>query len=139
MGGLLSPGLIDAVLNTWTRGGCLQYQWSGWLFSAQYFNEHIFNYDDEILQEKNYNYVTLLTQKSFLRDRLSFTQFGRYNFDGDDFWINPELVYDVRGSFNVGAGAQIFGGKTPPPFYGHLSFDFFEDNSFAYLKLEAFF
>lgn len=119
--------------------GGLQYQWNGWLFSTQYINERIFDYTSEVLQKKNYNYMTLLVQKSFFRDKLSFTNFGRYNFDGKDFWVNPELKYDVMEGVNIGAGTQIFGGKTPPAFFGHLSFDFFEENSFTYLKIEAFF
>ena len=117
----------------------LQYQWSGWLFSSQYINERIFNYSAEILQKRNYDYMTLLIQKSFFRDKVNVTSFGRYNFDGQDFWVNPEIVYDVLEGVNLGAGTQIFGGKTPPDFFGHLSFNFFEDNSFTYLKIEAFF
>jgi len=117
----------------------LQYQWKGWLFSAQYINEHIFNYNDEILQEHNYDYVTLLTQKNFLRDKLMFTNFARYNFDGNDFWINPEFSYDLFESVNIAGGVQLFGGNKPPAFFGHLSFQFFEESSFTYLKLEGFF
>ena len=117
----------------------LQYQFSGWFFSGQFLNEHIFNYSEPILQAQNYYYATLLTRKSFFRDKLSFSNFVRYNFDGQDFWINPELEYDLAGSVNLSLGSQLFGGAEPEAYYGHLSFQFYEQNSFVYTKIEAYF
>ena len=117
----------------------LQYELFDMTVSSQFVNEHIFRYDSEILQKQNYYYSTLFIQRSFLRDKWSFQAFGRYNYNGKDFWINPELIYSGIDSFEAAVGSQIFGGEDPDPFYGHLSFGTFAPNSFAYLKISAYF
>lgn len=117
----------------------LQYELFDFTLSTQFINEHIFRYDSEILQEQNYYYSTLLLQRSFLRDKWNFRAFGRYNYRGEDFWINPELTYTGIDSFEAAIGSQVFGGDDPDPFYGHLSFGTFAANSFSYLKISAYF
>ncbi|MGK7368731.1 MAG: hypothetical protein ACNS64_00845, partial [Candidatus Halalkalibacterium sp. M3_1C_030] len=117
----------------------LQYELLDYTISTQFINEHIFLYDSDILQEQNYYYSTLLLQKSFQRDKLRFRFFGRYNYNNNDFWLNPELTYAGIDSFEASIGSQIFGGNTPDPFYGHLSFGNFDSNSFSYLKISAYF
>ncbi len=117
----------------------LQYELLDFTVSTQFINEHIFRYDSEILQEQDYYYSTLLLQRSFLRDKWNFRAFGRYNYRGKDFWINPELTYTGIDSFEAAVGSQIFGGEDPDPFYGHLSFGTFASNSFSYLKISAYF
>ena len=116
-----------------------QYELLDITLSGQLVNEHIFRYDSEILQEKNYYYATLLTQRSFLRDTWRFQMFGRYNFPAKDFWINPELTFTGIDSFQAALGSQIFGGNEAGPFYGHLSFKSYASSSFTYLKISAFF
>lgn len=117
----------------------LQYELLDYTISTQFVNEHIFRFDSEILQEQNYYYSTLLLQKSFQRDKLRFRFFGRYNYNNDDFWLNPELTYAGIDSFEASIGSQLFGGKEPDPFYGHLSFGSFDSNSFSYFKISAYF
>lgn len=117
----------------------LQYELLDITISTQFINEHIFRYDPDILQEQDYYYSTLLLQRSFLRDKWGFRAFGRYNYQGKDFWINPELTYSGIDSFEAAIGSQVFGGKEPDPFYGHLSFKNFAPNSFSYLKISAYF
>lgn len=117
----------------------LQYKLFDFTISTQFVNEHIFRYDSEILQEQNYYYSTLLLQRSFARDKWNLRTFGRYNYKGKDFWINPELTYACIDSFEAAIGAQIFGGEEPDPFYGHLSFKNYAPSSFSYLKISAYF
>jgi hypothetical protein len=117
----------------------LQYEVLDITLSAQVVNEHIFRYDSTILQEQNYYYGTLLARRSFFRDTWGFRIFNRYNVQGKDFWINPELTYTGIDSFQAAVGSQIFGGQEPEPFYGHLSFKSYASNSFAYLTVSAFF
>lgn len=117
----------------------LRYELFNWSIGGQFINEHIFDYDSEILQKKNYHYATLLIQKSFSRDKLDFRTFARYNFTGDDFWINPEITYTGIDAFEASLGGQLFGGEPPERFFGHLSFKNFADNSFGYLRLTAYF
>ncbi len=117
----------------------LQYELLDYTISTQFINEHIFHHDSEILQEENYYYSTLLLQKSYLRDKLRFRFFGRYNYNNRDYWLNPELTYAGIDSFEASVGSQVFGGDSPDPFYGHLSFGSFDANSFSYLKISAYF
>ena len=117
----------------------LQYELLDYTISTQFINEHIFSYDSDMLQEENYYYSTLLLQKSYLRDKFRFRFFGRYNYSDRDYWLNPELTYAGIDSFEASVGSQVFGGGSPDPFYGHLSFGSFEANSFSYLRISAYF
>ncbi|MDZ7715369.1 MAG: DUF1302 family protein [Balneolaceae bacterium] len=117
----------------------LRYELFDIAISTQFFNEHIFDYNNTILQEKNFYYSTLQLQRSFARDTWEASVFGRYNYNGDDFWLNPEITYTGIDSFEASLGSQLFGGKQPVQNYGHLSFDNFDGNTFGYLKISAYF
>jgi len=117
----------------------LQYNVWDITFNGQFINEHIFNYDPTILQDQDYAYTTLSLRRSFARDTFRALLFSRYNINGQDFWVNPELTYTGIDSFEAALGAQLFGGRSPGNFYGHLSFDTYAANSFAYLKISAYF
>jgi len=117
----------------------IQYELFDTSISTQFINEHIFNFNEVILQEQNYHYSTLQLDRDFFRNTWTARVFGRYNFNGSDFWLNPEIIYTGIDSFEASLGTQIFGGKTPETNFGHLSFDNFDENSFTYLKLSAFF
>ncbi|MDR8392350.1 hypothetical protein NC796_14445 [Aliifodinibius sp. S!AR15-10] len=117
----------------------LEYDLQGWTVGAQFIDEFIINHDEQILQEEHYAYATLLLQHSFLRNKLDFRGFGRYNISGQDFWLNPELTYSGIDNFEASLGTQLFGGAETDQFYGHLSFDNYSQNSFAYLQVTAYF
>lgn len=117
----------------------LQWDISGWTASIQLVNEHIFDYDDTILQEEDYYYATLLLQKSFLRDKFTLRTFSRYNGTGEDFWVNPELAYSGIDAFEASLGGHLFGGREPADINGHLSFQNYRENSLGYLRLTAYF
>ncbi|MFH5831856.1 DUF1302 family protein [Halalkalibaculum sp. DA384] len=117
----------------------LEYETGGWTIGTQVISEFIFGHDDELLQKQHYRYATLLLQRSFLRDKLEFRGFGRYNIDGRDFWVNPEITYSGIDSFEASLGTHLFGGPEPEPFYGHLSFENYSSNSFGYLQVTAYF
>lgn len=117
----------------------IQYNIKGWTIESQFVNEYIFNYDEQILQDEFYSSATLLLQKQFLRDKLGFRLFSRYNFNASDYWFNPELDYEVSDGLTFQIGTQVFGGKDPEAFYGHFSFENYSDISFGYLKLTSYF
>ncbi len=117
----------------------IEYDLNDWTIGAQLIDEFIVDHDDQILQKKHFTYATLLLQKKIARDKLEFRGFGRYNFSGEDFWIHPELTYSGIDNFELSAGTQLFGGPEPEQFYGHLSFNSYSKNSFAYLKVTAYF
>ena len=117
----------------------LQYNLWNTTINGQFVNEHIFNYDPTILQERNFYYATLSLRRSFFRNTLQAQTFSRYNFEGGDFWINPELTYTGIDAVEFTAGTHLFGGQETDTFYGHLSFNNYQQNSFAYLQLSAYF
>ena len=117
----------------------LRYELFDTSVSTQFINEHIFNYDSNILQKENYYYSTLQLQRSFARDIWEASLFGRYNYNGNDFWLNTEVTYTGIDAFEASVGTQLFGGEEPGANYGHLSFNNFESNTFGYLKVSAYF
>ncbi|MDZ7680642.1 MAG: hypothetical protein U5J63_02750 [Fodinibius sp.] len=92
-----------------------------------------------ILQEQNYYYATLSLRRSFFRNTLDLLTFSRYNFRGHDFWVNTEVTYTGIDAVEFSAGTHLFGGQDPDPFYGHLTFNNYSQNSFAYLRVSAYF
>lgn len=108
-------------------------------FETQFIFEHIFEYDELILQEQNYYYSTLSVQKTLVRNKLRLSGFTRYNYVGNDFWINPQAEYDLRDGLELGAGFHFFGGEQSEDFYGHFNFKNYAASSFGYVTLTAFF
>lgn len=117
----------------------LQTSLSGIDIGTQFIFEHIFRYDDLILQEENFYYSTLSVQKTFMRNKLLISGFGRYNYVGSDFWVNPQAQYDLKDGLETALGFHFFGGKQSENFYGHFNFKKYAASSFGYLKLTAYF
>ncbi|MFU8859986.1 MAG: DUF1302 family protein [Cyclonatronaceae bacterium] len=116
----------------------LRFSRSGWLMSAQYLGELIMDYDSQLLQDKFYHSATLLMQRSFRRDTMTLRTFVRYNFNGDDFWVNPEWQYDVSDGIDFRVGGHFFGGLLPSSGYGHVHFQNFAANSFLFGSIRAY-
>ncbi|MTI88261.1 MAG: hypothetical protein FH748_09865 [Balneolaceae bacterium] len=116
-----------------------QYKLHGWRLTGQIVNEHIFKYENILLQKQNFSYATLQLQRSFLRDKFQTSVFSRYNFPGNDLWMNPEASYEVSDEIEAGMGLHLFVGKEPDRFYGHFSFHDYKSNSFGYVRITAFF
>jgi hypothetical protein len=116
----------------------LRYTRSGWLISTQYLAELILDYDQRLLQEKYYHSTTLLMQRTFRRDTMALRTFIRYNFNGKDFWVNPEWQYDVSDGISLRLGSHFFGGPLPATGYGHVHFRNFASNSLIYGGIRAY-
>jgi len=111
----------------------------GWTVENQWLAEHIFNHEQDLFKEETFYSATLLLQRQFLRNKLIAQAFGRYNFNGNDFWINPQLTYEVDDGVESDFGFQFFAGESPDRFYGHFSFKNFAPLSFAYIRLSVYF
>lgn len=108
-------------------------------FETQLIFEHIFDYNNLILQRQDYYYSTLSFQKTLLRNKLRLSGFTRYNYIGNDFWINPQAEYELRDGLELGGGFHFFGGEQSEDFYGHFNFRNYAASSFGYITLTAFF
>lgn len=106
----------------------------GWSTTFQYSGEYILKYAKDILQDEYVHSLTGIFRNSFLRDNLMFQLLGRYNMNGDDFWINPELQYMAIDGLSFSLGAHIFGGKTPASDYVNLSFQRYQNNSLVFVQ-----
>jgi hypothetical protein len=128
---LESPWLISMI--------GIQTSLAGIDIGTQFIAEHIFDYNELILQEKDFFYSTLSLQKSFLRNKMLISGFGRYNYEGKDFWVNPQMQYDIKDGLEGALGFHFFGGNESENFYGHFNFRNYAASSFGYLKLTAYF
>lgn len=117
----------------------LQTSLAGIDIGTQFLFEHIFKYDNLILQEENFYYSSISMQKIFLRNKLLISGFGRYNYIGNDFWVNPQAKYDLKDGLETALGLHFFGGSKSKDYYGHFNFKSYAASSFGYLKLSAYF
>ncbi len=117
----------------------IQTSFAGIDISSQFFYERIFDYESRILQEENFYYSTLSLQKQLMRNNLTLYAFGRYNYVGKDFWINPEATYNLRDGLETSIGFHFFAGESTEDSYGHFSFKNYAASSFGYVTLTAFF
>jgi len=115
-----------------------EYQFSSNRISAQYVADIILDYDEDIMQDEYFHGISASYQGSFLRDRLTSRLTGRYQFNGKDFWINPELSYDLRDGLVVRGGGHFFGGPIPRDTYTHLAFSRYRPNSLVYVSVAWF-
>ncbi|CAN5368937.1 hypothetical protein BH23BAC3_BH23BAC3_12500 [soil metagenome] len=106
---------------------------------AQGYLEVIFNYEDRILPQRFFPYATGFVQRTFMRERLNALITGRYNFFGEDFWVQIQTGYEIRDGFELKLGTNFFGGPTVSPFYGHLTFEQFYENSFLFAQTSIYF
>lgn len=111
----------------------------GITMSLQGYVEVILDYEDRILPQKVFPYATFLAQRSFLRDRLQGIVVNRYNFFGEDFWVQTQGVYEVADGLEAALGVNLFGGEQVSPFYGHFTFQQYRDNSFLFGQISLFF
>jgi len=110
----------------------------GFTISGQGYIETIFKHEERILQRQIFPYATGLIQKSVFRDRLNLLSVGRYNVFAEDFWIQLQGIYEVTDGVELSLGTNLFGGPSPPPIFGHFTFNQFRENSFVFGRITAY-
>lgn len=111
----------------------------GFTINTQAYIEYIVNYEDRILQERAYPYVSVLVNRPFLRERLQTVFLVRYNIDANDYWTQFQGIYELDDGIEIALGANLFGGQESSPFYGHFAFTQFKENSFIFSKVAIYF
>lgn len=117
----------------------LQTEWHGTTISFQAYLEKIINYDDQIVSQQTYPYITFLAVRSFLRERLQLFSLSRYNVDAEDYLLQISGNYEIADGFEFALGFNVFGGQSAPPYYGHLSYSRFSENSFIFSRVAFYF
>ncbi|MCH8567987.1 MAG: hypothetical protein LAT67_06975 [Balneolales bacterium] len=139
-------GSLDSFIREANESGLLTYKPSikwmagfrtsimGWNTSMQYIADAILDYDEDILQDSWFHGLSFTAFNSFARDRLMLRLTGRHNFTGADYWINPELGFDLRDGLTLSAGGHFFAGPRVASDYANLSFSRYRENSLIYLS-----
>jgi len=117
----------------------IQTSFKGVTAGLQGYLEIILNYEDRILPQRFFPYLSAFGQRAFLRDRLQVFTVGRYNIFGQDYWAQLQGTYEIADGFEFTLGSNIFGGPSISPFYGHLTFRQFRDNSFIFAQTAVYF
>jgi len=69
---------------------------------------------------------------------LNLLSVGRYNVFADDFWVQVQGIYEAADGVELSLGTNLFGGPSPPPVFGHFTFNQFRENSFVFGRITAF-
>jgi len=117
----------------------VQTEFRGANIGLQGYLEIILNYENRILPQQFFPYATAFVQRTFLRDRLQGIVTGRYNFFGNDYWVQLQSGYEIADGFEFKLGTNVFGGPSVSPFYGHLTFEQFKRNSFIFAQTTLYF
>ena len=98
--------------------------------SSQFIQQTILDYDDNILNEKTENTMTVMARVDMFRETLHLDLFSYIGLTNEDALIRPKITYDFDDSFSILLGSNIFVGDEKGRFgqYG--------DNSMAYVKLK---
>ena len=108
----------------------LDFNLGGLIFSTQFIQQTILDYDDFIYNEKTVNTMTFLLRYDLLRETLHLELFSYIGLTNEDALIRPKITYDFDDSFSILLGSNIFVGD-PNGQFGR-----YDDNSIIYAKLK---
>ncbi|QTQ11557.1 hypothetical protein HRI96_04660 [Treponema parvum] len=110
----------------------LDWNRSGWTFTAQYIEDVILAYDeDEISRKQRIPAATLSIEKSFIHDTLTLNFSGVVDINDYDCALYPSVKYSVNDSINVKCGAYVYtSGREDSSAYGRM-----KDASCAWIKM----
>jgi hypothetical protein len=97
--------------------------------SAQFIQQVILSYAEQIVQDEFENTMTFLASKDFLRETLRVELFSYIGLDNQDALIRPKITYDLADGFKILAGVNIFVGSEG-------SFGQYNDNDMVYSKVK---
>lgn len=100
------------------------------LFSTQFIQQYIFDYEPGILNQETENMMTFLARADLLHETLHLELFSYIGLTYEDALIRPKITYDFEDSFSVLLGANIFVGDDSG------RFGQYKDNSMIYAKIK---
>ncbi len=98
-------GVIEKESTKWLTG--VDYNYEGYLLSAQFTQETILDYKEEIVQDEFSNMMTLLIQKDFMRTKLNTEINFHYNLNDEVLMAKPSISYDYSDTLNIKGGANL--------------------------------
>ena len=107
------PNLSDGVLKKNYLHVLLGTDYTLWevKLSAQFIQQAILSYDEQIVQDEFENTMTFLASKDFLRETLRVEWFSYLGLNHRDALIRPRITYNLADGFEIRTGANIFVGS----------------------------
>jgi hypothetical protein len=81
------------------------------MISIQWFQSHLFEYDDAVVRPQNNNIASLLYKRTFENEAWTLNMLALHGFDQTDGSIQSSLSYMLESNINVWVGSDIFYGK----------------------------
>ena len=105
-------GVVEKDEFKWMVG--VDYNYEGYLFSSQFMQEVILDYNEKIKKDEFSNQMTFLIQKDFLRTKLNTEINFHYNLSDEVLMAKPVLSYDYSDVINLKGGANLnLDGESP--------------------------
>ena len=102
----------------------------GVLFSSQFIQQYIMDYDNYIDNPEAENTMTVLARYDMLGETLHLELFSYIGLTYEDALIRPKITYDFADGFSFLLGSNIFVGDNSG------RFGQYEDNSMIYTKIK---
>ncbi len=107
----------------------LDFSIAGITMSAQFIQEYILDYSDDIINDEFDNTMTFLVNESFFRETLTLELFSYIGLNNGDALVRPKLTYNISDGLDVLAGANLFLGDSG-------RFGQYDKNDMVFLKLK---
>ncbi len=102
-------GIANSADMSWVIG----LDWMGLtdtMISAQWFQSHLFDYEDSIIREQNNTTFSFLYTRSFKNDSWNLNILELHNIDYGDGSVQIQLDYELNSQVKLWVGADIFYG-----------------------------
>lgn len=115
--------------------------WEDFTMGLQYYLEYMHHHGEFIQslpagfprQDRVRELITLRLTQLYLYQTLRLSLFGFYSPTDDDYYLIPEIRYNINDAVSVTGGFNIFGGKDATTFFGQFDKD---DNIYTHVRYE---
>jgi len=80
------------------------------LLSVQWFQSHLFEYDDTVIRPQNNHIASLLYKRTFQNETWTLDILTLHGFDQDDGSVQAQLSYMLESNIKIWVGSDIFYG-----------------------------
>ncbi len=136
-------GKDPAIPNSQTRSliGYSRQIWEDFTMGLQYYLEYMHHHGEFTQslpsgfpgQDRIRELITLRLTQLYLYQTLRFSLFAFYSPTDDDYYLIPEIRYNVNDAMSITGGFNIFGGTNTTTFFGQFDKD---DNIYTYIRYE---
>ena len=105
----------DGVFQSKEFSSVIGMDWQGLeniFISAQWFQSHLFEYDNQVIRPRNNNIISFLYKQTFQNETWELDILSLYGLDKNDTSVQLELSYMLEDNFKVWIGSDIFSGNS---------------------------